>query len=59
MPGKLITREHFEERICIKLEAIRKPTRKQWHEAENEALAEFKEIYGDVDVPHWPRELVE
>jgi hypothetical protein len=53
---KLITQEHFEERVAIKLEAIRNPTPKQVHDAENEALEEFEELYGKFDLERWPRQ---
>lgn len=55
MPRKLITLDHFEERIAIKLEAVRHPTEKQEHDVLNECLREFRELYGELDIPQWPR----
>ncbi len=53
---KWIPQDHFEERIAIKLQDIRNPTPKQIHDAENEALREFRELYGEVDLERWPRQ---
>jgi hypothetical protein len=52
---KFIDWEHYRERVAIKLEPIRNPTEKQIHDAENETLLEFRELYGQVSVEQWPR----
>lgn len=52
---KWISEEHMKERVAIKLEPIRNPTREQVHAAENEALLEFKELYGEIELERWPR----
>lgn len=42
------------ERLAIKLEHIPRPTPKQVHEAENEMMREFAELYGEFDMlPQW------
>lgn len=51
---KFIDLEHFEERLAIKLEPYRKPTEKQEHDALNECIREFRELYGEIDIPQWP-----
>lgn len=53
---KWIPQDHIDERVAIKLEPIRNPTPKQVHDAENEALEEFEELYGQFDIERWPRQ---
>jgi hypothetical protein len=52
---KYIDREHLEERIALRTEHIRNPTPKQLHDALNATLEDLREVYGEVDVPQWPR----
>ena len=47
---------HFAERLAIKLEPIRNPTPRQVHEAREECLIEFRELYGEFEIVQWPRE---
>jgi hypothetical protein len=56
MPGKYIDREWLEERLAIKLEHIRKPTPRQVHDAREECLREFRELYGEFEIVRWPEE---
>jgi hypothetical protein len=53
---KFIDEYWFCERRDIKLEHIRNPTPKQIHDAENEALEEFEDLYGKFDLERWPRQ---
>lgn len=55
MPRKTIEPYHFEERLAIKLEPIRHPTKLQEHQAREECLKEFRELYGEFEVVQWPR----
>jgi hypothetical protein len=58
MPArKVIDPYQFAERLAIKLEPIRNPSKKQEHDAREEALREFRELYGDFEIVQWPREM--
>lgn len=57
MPKKTITQDHFEERLAIKLEPYRNPTPRQVHDARDECLREFRELYGEFEIVRWPREV--
>ena len=56
-PRKYIDREHFEERLAIKLEPLRNPTPRQVHDAREECLREFRELYGEFQIVQWPRDF--
>lgn len=52
--AKYIDPYHAAERLAIKLQHIQRPTPKQVHDAENEMLREFGELYGDYELlPQW------
>jgi hypothetical protein len=51
----VVTQCHLEERIAIRLEHIRKPTRQQEHQALNDTLKDLRETYGEIQVVQWPR----
>jgi hypothetical protein len=53
---KVIDPYHLAERQAIKLEPIRNPTPRQVHEAREECLREFRELYVDFEIVQWPRE---
>lgn len=53
---KLITPCHLSERVAIKIEHIPRPTPRQLHDAREEALREFRELYGDFEIVQWPKE---
>ena len=42
------------ERQAIKLEPIRNPTPRQVHDAREECLREFRELYGEFEIVQWP-----
>lgn len=54
---KTIDPYHFAERLAIKLEPLRNPTPKQVHDAREECLLEFRELYGEFEIVQWPRDL--
>lgn len=56
MAKRTIDPYHFVERLAIKLEPLRNPTPKQVHDAREECLLEFREIYGDFQIVQWPKE---
>jgi hypothetical protein len=53
---KYIDPYHLAERVDIKLEHIRNPTPRQVHDAREQALKEFRELYGEFEIVQWPRE---
>ena len=54
---KYIDPYHFAERAAIKLEPIRNPTPRQVHDAREECLREFRELYGEFQIVQWPKEM--
>lgn len=56
MTKRTIDPEHFEERMAIKLEPYRNPTPRQVHDAREECLLEFRELYGEFEIVRWPQE---
>ena len=56
MQRKYIDAYWLAERLAIKLEPLRNPTPRQVHDAREECLIEFRELYGEFEIVQWPRE---
>ncbi len=56
MPKQTIDEYWIAERIAIKLEPLRNPAPRQVHDAREECLREFRELYGEFEIVRSPSE---